>query len=151
MEIKELVSLAAPTVLALVGLLTYRHNVRTRKEDSRPQRARPVMDLTHTVTHSNIAQDTHVLRLDISHREDKPIAIKEVCWYVKSFRTRWPLSYSCALLPDSSRLQEWKIEAADLLQLEIEIQDVFRPLLGSRVLPLVDTIVAVATLDVCVV
>ncbi|PLZ01755.1 hypothetical protein CY652_13820 [Burkholderia sp. WAC0059] len=151
MEIREVISLAVPTVMALVGLLNYRQSVRARIEDARPRRAKPVLDLTHTVTYSSITDDVHSLRLDVSHREDKPIAIKELCWHARSFKTRWPLSYRCEELCDSTRLQDRKVEAADLLRLDIDIEHIFRPILGSRSLNFPEMIVAVVTLDIGVI
>jgi hypothetical protein len=151
MEMKDMLPVAISAVTACVGLLTYRLNAKQRADTLRLRHARPVVDLIHTVSYSGIEPDTHVLRLDVSHRDDKPIAIKELCWYVKSFGTRWPLSWHCVALPDASRLQERKIEAADLLQFTIDIQDIFKPLLGSRVMALSARVAAVATLDVGVI
>jgi hypothetical protein len=154
MELKDLIALAAVAVTAagvLVAWLKHRHDVQVRKEESEPRPAKPFADVIHTVTRCSIGPDRHALRLELSNREERLIAVKEVFWHVKSFKTRWPLSYSCPLLPEPSALPQYKLETADLLQLDIDIRDIFKPLLGSRELPILDTIVAIATLDVGVV
>lgn len=151
MELRDSIALAAVVVTAagvFVGWLKLRHDVRVRKEDSEPRPAKPFANVVHTTTRCSIGPDRHALKLEIANREERPIAIKEVCWHVTSFRTRWPLSYSCSLLPEPTVLPQHKIETADLLQFDIDIRDVFEPLLGSRELPLLDTIVATATLEV---
>jgi hypothetical protein len=155
METKNVIALAGVAVTAagvLVTLLKHRHDIRVRKEDSKPRPAKPYADVIHTFPLFSISPDRHTLRLEISNREERPIAVKEVCWYVKSFQIScWPLTFSCSSLPEPSALPQHKIETADLLQLDIDIQDIFSPLVGSRKLPLLETIVAVATIEVGVI
>jgi hypothetical protein len=154
MEIKDSIALAAVLVAAtgvLVTWLKYRHDVRVRQEDLEPRDAKPFANVTHTVTSSSISPDTHTLKLEISNRDDGPIAVKEVFWHVKSFRTRWPMSFTCTLLPETNALPQHKIETADLLRLDVDIQDVFKPLLGSKKLHLLDTIIAVSSIEIRVI
>ena len=154
METKDAITLAGVAVAAVgvfVAVLKYRHDVRVRKEDSKPPSAKPVIDVIHTSILSSRSPDMNTLRLEISNRGERPIAVKEVCWYVKAFNTRWPLTFSCSSLPEPSALPRHKIETADLMQLDVDIKDIFEQLVGSRGLPLLDTIVAVATIEVRVI
>lgn len=151
MDKKDLIAPAVAAVGVFVAWLKYRHDVYVRKENSEPRAAKPFVNVIHTVTRSSISPDTHTLKLEISNREDRPIAVKKVCWHVKSFNTRWPVSFTCSLLPEPSTLPQHKIETADLLQLEVDIKDIFEPLVGSRKLSLLDTMVAVATIEIGVI
>ena len=123
-----------------------------RKEEAKPRPTQPFINVTHTVTRSSFSPDEHSLRLEISNRDEKPIALKAVCWYVKSFGMNWPLSYKCTSLPpDTKTLHEHRLETAQLLQLDVDIQDIFKPIWSSGDLPLLDTVVGIATLDVGVI
>lgn len=153
MELKDSIAFAAVAVTAagvFVAWLKHRHDVRVRKEDSEPRPVNPFTDVIHTTTRCSIGPDRHTLILEIANREERAIAVKEVCWYVKSFKIRWPLSYSCLSLTEHNALSQHKIDTADLLQLDVDIRDIFEPLLGSRELPFLDTMVAIATLDVAI-
>jgi len=162
MELKDSVAVAG-VVIAAVGVvvailvavihwLKYRHDVHSRQEDAEPRPAKPFVNVTHTITRSSIAPDAHSLKLEISNRDQRPIAVQEVCWYVKSFRTRWPVSYRSASLPtEPEALHQYKIQTAELLQLNIDITNIFKPLSATRGLSLLDTVVAIATLDIGVI
>lgn len=155
MELRDVLTLVGIAVAAagvFVAWLKYRHDVRVRKEEAKPRPTQPFINVTHTVTRSSFSPDEHSLRLEISNRDEKPIALKAVCWYVKSFGMNWPLSYKCTSLPpDTKTLHEHRLETAQLLQLDVDIQDIFKPIWSSGDLPLLDTVVGIATLDVGVI
>lgn len=154
MEIKESIALATVVVAAagvFVAWLKYRHDVRVWKGNSGPRDAKPFGDAVHTITRSSFSPDVHTLKLEISNREDRPIAVKEVCWHVEYFKTRWALSFTCSSLPEPSALPQHKIKTADLLQLDVDIQDIFKSLLGSRKLNLIDTVIAVVSIEIGVI
>ena len=95
MELRDVLTLLGIAVAAagvFVAWLKYRHDVRVRKEEAKPRPTQPFINVTHTVTRSSFSPDEHSLRLEISNRDEKPIALKAVCWYVKSFGMNWPLS-----------------------------------------------------------
>lgn len=151
MELKDVLTVIGITVAAagvLIAWLKYRHDVMVRKEQAKPHTAQPFVNIVHTVTRSSFSPDEHSLKLEIANRDEKPIAVKEVCWYVKSFRVNWPLSYKCTSLPPEVKaLHEHRLETAQLLQLDVDIQNIFKPLWSSGDLPLFDTMVGIATLD----
>jgi hypothetical protein len=154
METKDAISLAAVAVAAtgvFIAWLKYLHDTRVRKEDSEPASAKPFVDIIHTFILASRSPDMHTLRLEVSNRGEKPIAVKEVYWSTKAFTIAWPLTFSCASLPEPSALTQHKIETAELLRLDVDIKNIFEPLVGSERLPLLDTIVAVATMEVRVI
>jgi hypothetical protein len=155
MEFRDVLTIIGITVAAagvLVAWLKYRHDVIVRKEQAKPHPVQPYVNVIHAVTRSSFRPDEHNLKLEISNRDEKPIAVKEVCWYVKSFRVSWPLTYKCtSLLPEVNALHDHRLETAQLLQLDVDFQNIFEPLWSSGDLPLLDTMVGIATLDMGVI
>lgn len=154
MELKDTLATIGIAVAAagvFVAWLKYRHDVRVREEEARPHPAQPFINIIHTFTRSSFHPNRHSLKLEISNRNEKPIAVKDVCWYVKFFRMNWPLSYRCSSLPpDAKLLCEYRLETSQLLQIDVEIQNIFEPLWGSGDFPLIDTMVGIGTLEICV-
>lgn len=154
MDESNFTALAAVVVAAagvFVAWLKYRHDVRVRKQDLGPRVAKPFADVIHTVTYSSVSLETHSLKLEISNRDDWPIAVKEVCWYVKAFNKRWPLSFSSLLIPEPSDLALCKIKTADLMSFNVDIEEIFKPIFGYRKLPVLEAIFSAATIEVVII